>query len=542
METDPEQYLQGLPLYTSFRSAEIKIGDLLLGGTQVIRIQSMTNTPTLDTEATVRQVKGLADAGCEIVRITAQNVKEAKHLAIIKKELHKIDVNVPLVADIHYLPEAAEIAARIVDKVRINPGNYSERKNPLGKEYSEQGYREELERIAGRLFPLLKICKEYGTAIRIGTNHGSLSERIMGRYGDTPAGMVESAMEFIRIADTFGFHKLVLSMKSSNIRIVLQANRLLAARMMAEGMNYPIHLGVTEAGDGEDGRIKSAAGIGTLLEEGIGDTIRVSLTEDPVNEIPFAQKLVSFYQLDGRRKTAVAQTAALHPFQYNKRESLSFDPIGGNNPPVIIGVDLPENSHGGLPPSVLVKSSSETHILDDFRNYFRKLEHDGNKSPVILKRSLPDLKGDDLLIRLSIDFPALLCDGLGDGIWLEPADPPEQIHSMLFNILQAAGVRITKTEFISCPSCGRTKFDIQETLQNVRENTGHLKGLKIAVMGCIVNGPGEMADADYGYVGAGPGKITLYHKQQVMQRNIDENEAVEKLIELIKENGDWRDG
>ncbi len=497
----------------------------------------MTNTPTLDTAKTVAQVISLAEAGCELVRITAQNVNEAHNLSLIKKELRNKGIKVPLIADIHYLPEAAEIVARIVEKVRINPGNYSERKNKARSVISDKEYSEELEKIAERLYPLLRICKEHGTVLRIGSNHGSLSQRILNHYGDTPAGMVESAMEFTRICNGFGFHDLVLSMKSSNISIVIQATRLLVAKMMSEGMDYPIHLGVTEAGDGEDGRIKSAAGIGVLLEEGIGDTIRVSLTEDPLNEIPFAKKLVEPYTQGNIRKSSPVTVSALHPYHFEKRMTMESGIIGGEQVPVVVGTDVTEKE--------LLTSGDGISLLHDndydlskFRVKFREMLDNSDLRPVIVRIKCKNKKPEKLLIGLSIEMTSLLADGLGDGFWVE-ADPSfsqEEINHLVFGILQATGARITRTEYIACPSCGRTNFDIQKVLQEVRSRTGQHKGLKIAVMGCIVNGPGEMADADYGYVGAGPGKVTLYKKQQIVKRNIPEGKAVEELLKVIKES------
>jgi (E)-4-hydroxy-3-methylbut-2-enyl-diphosphate synthase len=535
--------IKELPTYLNYKSRIVNIGDVAIGGDLPIAVQSMTNTFTMDTAATVAQVIRLAEAGSRLVRIASQNPREAENLYAIKRELLKRGCKVPLIADIHYQPKAAEIAARIVEKVRINPGNYFEKRKSMKTEFSEKEYTEDLEKIAEKLNPLLSICKEYGTAIRIGTNHGSLSGRILSRYGDTPVGMVESAMEFLRICDAFGFHNLVLSMKSSNIRVMIQATRLLVARMKSEKMDYPIHLGVTEAGDGEDGRIKSAAGIGTLLTEGIGDTIRVSLTEDPVNEIPFAQALVKPYNINNSRKHSDITYPALHPYHYKKFLTNSSGKIGGGQVPVIVGQDISADDLTSLQ-GVNLFQPSGNNFLDDLRKYFMSLEKKGDVNPVILKVAYKEDDIESLLIRLSSDLAGALTDGLGDGVWIDPGHKtdPSEFMKILFGILQACGTRITKAEFISCPSCGRTKFDIQDTLQRIKTATGHLAGIKIAVMGCIVNGPGEMADSDYGYVGSGPGKVTLYKKQQVVKRNVDEAVAVETLVALMREGGDWRKG
>ena len=532
-----------------FTSAFVNIGDLPLGGNFPIRIQSMTNTNTNDIRATIEQCKRLAYAGCEMIRITAQGITEANNLALIRKGVHAEGINVPLIADIHFNPRAAEIAAGIVEKVRINPGNYTDKHDYHGIR-SQKAYDEELERITERLQPLLKICKQNGTAIRIGTNHGSLSGRIMDRFGDTPEGMVESALEFGRICLGEGFGNVVFSMKSSNVRVMVQSTRLLTQKMKAEGMNFPIHLGVTEAGDGEDGIIKSAVGIGAVLEEGIGDTIRVSLTGDPVVEIPVAITIAERYNASRKYKTTgIPKTSATENSGFNKHKSSAVSGIGGNYP---VGVIAEKD---GI--KYLVDEHFEiTGLLPDHNfQYFEILKGNAaemqqqsvnlnpeNTHPVILKNSY---QTDNLLrfqVDSSIDFGHLLVDGTGDAIWPVAANiPAETVNHTAFAILQATRARITRTEFISCPSCGRTLFDIEKTLQQVKEVTGHLKGLKIAVMGCIVNGPGEMADADYGYVGAGPGKVTLYKGKDIAYKNISESEAIPLLILLIKESGDWKE-
>jgi len=576
-------------------SRVVNIGDVPMGGDFPIRIQSMTTTNTLDTQATVAQAIRMIEAGCEYVRITAQGVKEAKHLAVIKKELKKSGYTTPLIADIHYNPKAAEVAARIVEKVRINPGNYTDRKK--GKpSYSDSEYAQEIEIIREKIRPLINICKQYGTALRIGSNHGSLSERILLKYGDTPAGMMESALEFVQICRDFDFHNIVLSMKASNVKVMVQANRLLVKRMTEEGMNYPIHLGVTEAGDAEDGRIKSAAGIGPLLADGIGDTIRVSLTEDPELEIPVAKEIVSgFNERDKRCEITRIENEISDPFIYNRRQTLPVDKVGnGQVPVVLLSWDIskanPYSFDKGFIPDYLFNSktgrlqklsvsndelviessriklafieseeelektstkfSGETVLiletnpnksLHELRRIINLLVKKGINQPVIFHRDYSDLSEEKLLVQASSDFSFLLIDGLIDGIWISHNRMDMKILSrMAFGILQATGSRITKTEYIACPSCGRTLFNIQETLQKIKHRTSHLKGLKIGVMGCCVNGPGEMADAHYGYVGAGKGKITLYKGRQIIQAGIAESEAVEALVTLIKMHGDWK--
>ena len=602
----------------------VNIGGVPLGGDYPIRIQSMTNTDTMDTHETVEQAINMIERGCEYVRITAQGIKEAEQLAVIQKELRKSGFQTPLIADIHFNPQAAEIAARIVSKIRINPGNYVDKKQLTKIDYSEQEYREELERIAERIFPLLKICQEHGTAMRIGTNHGSLSDRIMSRYGDTPLGMAESAMEFIRICQSFNYHDLVLSMKSSNIKVTANATRLLVAKMTEEGMNYPIHLGVTEAGNDDEGRIKSAAGIGALLEDGIGDTIRVSLTEDPEEEIPVAIAIADRFnaRISRRRNEQIAE----FPTEFARRQTFPVDGVGGDNtvrvvttcmgiaalkcyyfnkpyftpdffynppnvkvlqhPPGIKEI-TPYNSwspedENTLPlfdvtyyhtatrksllinlirvyigdlskaffrtlsldhTAVLVFESNHSEAALELREMFRMAVEFECHNPIIIKRSYGNLDPDLLQLYASIDFATLLIDGLGDGIWIEgnPKGICKFPTKTAFGILQATGTRITSTEYIACPSCGRTRFNIQEALNQVKERTSQLRGLKIAVMGCIVNGPGEMADAHYGYVGVGDGKVNLYKGKNLVKRSIPEAEAVDDLIGLIKENGDWQE-
>lgn len=614
-----------LSSYVRWLTREVKVGDLAMGGMNPIRIQSMTNTETLNTKATVDQAIRMIHAGCEYVRIATPGLKEAENLSIIKDELTKHGYRTPLIADIHFNPHVAESAARRVEKIRINPGNYVDKKNFKRKEYTDAEYADELDRIASRLYPLLKICQEYGTAMRIGTNHGSLSDRIMSRYGDTPEGMVESAMEFIRICDSFGFHKLVLSMKSSNIKVSAFATRMLVFRMQEEGYNFPIHLGITEAGEGVDGRTRSAAGIGTLLEDGIGDTVRVSLTEAPENELPVARSIAGRYnRRNGPYTEKLEKPSGIIYFSYQRRESFKVKSAGAGQLPVVVttclgkaGIDchyfnpyvmrpdyiydapgiqryehpetvglinhiheydlnqrnihplveavnvaslqteqlshpwivldeaqwkeetarvLSENNNAVL---VLHKTQkTNIHLLRRFISYLIQYRC---KSPIILRLSYPQLDIDHFNLNSAIDASYLLTDGLLDGLWLE-WDPEAtcKFPTMgAFNILQATGDRVTRTDFISCPSCGRTQFDIVKVLARVKEKTSHLKGLKIAVMGCVVNGPGEMADAHYGYVGAGHGKVNLYKGKVLVKKNVDEADALEELISLIKENNDW---
>ncbi len=501
----------------TFSTHIVKIGNVQIGGNNPIRIQSMTNTDTMDTLATVEQSIRMIKAGCKLVRITAQNVKAAENLKNIQTELRKRGYTTPLIADIHFNPKAAETAAHIVEKVRINPGNYIDKKS--NKNYTEIEYRQELENIKKRLLPLLEICKENGTAIRIGVNHGSLSDRILNRYGNTPEGMVESAMEFANICKSFGFENLVLSLKSSNARAMINANRLMVERMITEGLNYPLHLGVTEAGGGEDGRIKSTVGIGTLLKEGIGDTIRVSLTEDPEFEIPVARKIIKFSKTVSKPEFFLIRNFKdyKHPLVISESQNTKADLFVNND-------------------GLTDKSGNQYPLVKTDKNLIKNPE-----DIVVVKNAYKNLNKEDFLIKSTLDYSCPLLDGLCQGIWLDTDDTISDKDTVqtAYDILQATGVRISKTEFIACPSCGRTLFNIQKTLEKISKETKHLKGLKIAVMGCIVNGPGEMADADYGYVGAGKGKITLYKKQEVIRKNIEEEKAVEALIELIKENGDW---
>jgi (E)-4-hydroxy-3-methylbut-2-enyl-diphosphate synthase len=615
-----------------FQTREVKIGSTAIGGYNPIRIQSMTTTDTMDTKGSVEQSIRMIEAGCELVRLTAPSKKEAENLGVIKKELVERGYTTPLVADIHFTPNAAEIAAKLIEKVRVNPGNYADKKKFEEIDYTDETYQAELQRIEEKFTPLVLLCKEQGTAMRIGTNHGSLSDRILSRYGDTPEGMVASAMEFIEICRKNDYHELVISMKASNTLVMVQAYRLLVKTMKDHGMNYPLHLGVTEAGDGEDGRIKSAVGIGALLEDGIGDTIRVSLTEDPEFEIPVAQKLANKFSNKHQIKLNYSSKINFDYFHFNKRITKNIINIGGSNTSIVFA-DLSEkenivptnffgfgysysmsldkwNIHDlaadyvylgnndidfEIPGTLRLVLDLETYLknprqatvplcnLDNYTKvptntpYFlainidtltsieelptenciyivstqenqktqqiRKFQHElariNNTNPVILRFDYTEKELETFQLHASSDAGIHFIDGFGDGIWITGPQPLVDINSLSFGILQATRTRISKTEYISCPSCGRTLFDLQETTAKIRERTSHLKGIKIGIMGCIVNGPGEMADADYGYVGTGPGKINLYKEKTVVKKNVSENEAVDALIDLIREHGDW---
>lgn len=638
-ELTSRRYCNSTTAYSRYRTRVVDIGGVPLGGDHPIRVQSMTTTDTMDTEATVLQSIRMIEAGAEYVRITAPSQNEARNLENIKNELRKRGYDAPLVADIHFTPNAAEIAARIVEKVRVNPGNYADRKKFAVFEYTDEEYAQELERIRQKFLPLVEICKEHGTAMRIGTNHGSLSDRIMNRFGDTPLGMVESALEFARICGSAGYHDIVFSMKASNPQVVIQAYRLLVNRMEAEGMNYPLHLGVTEAGDGEDGRIKSAVGIGALLEDGLGDTIRVSLTEEPEAEIPVCISLVNRYRgREDHRPIPEADAWPIDPFAHHRRPARAVDRIGGDQVPVAIlpapaaALDTPDalaglgydydaaldkwniadqaadfvytgkadvayETPGTLarildadawspdahpqavpffgfddyleadtrsdrvnlvavtlddtltpaidrladdPTAVLVLTTDNSHAAAEMRRACVELVNRDIPCPVVLRRRYDGASLDELMLFSATDFGALINEGYGDGIWLDAPDAdPATANRIAFGILQATRTRISKTEYISCPSCGRTLFDLQKTTALIRARTSHLKGVKIGIMGCIVNGPGEMADADYGYVGSGPGKITLYRGQEVVKPNIPTPDALEELIDLIRSDGNW---
>jgi len=620
------KYCENLSGLERLKTINVKVGEVLVGYGYPIRVQTMATTSTINTIATVEQCLKSVNAGAELFRITAPSLKDAKNLADIKRELLKRGITTPIVADIHFNPEVALEAALYVDKVRINPGNYADPRAKFNTfEYTDEEYNDELKKVEQLFLPLLDLCNKRGVALRIGVNHGSLSDRIMSRYGDTPQGMVESAMEFLRICQRQKFQNVVVSMKASNTRVMVQSTRLLVNQMMNEGMVYPLHLGVTEAGEGEDGRIKSAVGIGTLLADGIGDTIRVSLTEDPECEIPVAKKLVSYFE---NRKTKpvipIITELPYDPFSYNRRKTYSIGIIGGNNPPIVIAdfSNLAAITHNNLQdygwrydeskqswvkgnqavdfilskpetiknlqnpstppiiqlidsltnvdktatiPSFIKINCSELNIdfinqIKEFKNLalilettnsngyadqraaFVRLINAGVKTPVIISRCYTDSNEETFQLKSASDFGALLIDGFGDGIMISSRTISQQVAcSTAFSILQASRTRTTKTEYISCPGCGRTLFNLQETVARIKNATGHLKGLKIGVMGCIVNGPGEMADADYGYVGAGNGKVSLYKGKEVYKKNIPESTAVEELISLIKDNGDWHE-
>ena len=568
--------------YMRWPTREVAIGDCPLGAHHSIRVQSMATTDTLDIEGTVAQSIRIIEAGADYVRITAPSIKHAEALEPIKKQIRAHGYSTPIIADIHFTPNAAELAARIVEKVRVNPGNYADKKKFEKIEYSQADYQAEIERIRQRFTPLVHICKEYGTAMRIGTNHGSLSDRIMSRYGDTPIGMVESAMEFVRICEDEGFHDIVLSMKASNPIVMVHAYRLLVQHMIESGRDYPLHLGVTEAGEGLDGRIKSAIGIGTLLEDGLGDTIRVSLTEEPEAEVPVAKALVERYVK--RVSHEPIEPLVVVPkdmFSYGRRETQPVANIGGLHVPVVMirnrsvvsSTDEPSADYVVADDGAIVSTSDAMvrfeHVsaddLNKFINTARTTYEDvltlsttheqampslrraifhlmevGIRTPVIAHRTYRTGDLGALMLHSATDLGALLLDGLIDGIWIECPDvSSEDLLDISFAILQATRTRITRTDFISCPSCGRTLFDLQVTSAAIRAKTDHLKGLKIAIMGCIVNGPGEMADADYGYVGSGPEKVSLYKGKEIVKRNVPTASALDELIALIKEHGDW---
>ncbi|MCB9182686.1 MAG: (E)-4-hydroxy-3-methylbut-2-enyl-diphosphate synthase [Flavobacteriales bacterium] len=637
----PWQYCPSLTRYERWRTREVRVGSVGIGGTNPIRVQSMTTTDTMDTAATVAQSIRMIEAGCELVRITAPSRKEAENLQVIKEQLRAAGFETPLVADIHFTPNAAEIAARIVEKVRVNPGNYADKKRFDVREYTDAEYADELDRIRERFTPLVRICKEHGTAMRIGTNHGSLSDRILNRYGDTPEGMVESAFEFLRICRDENYHEIVLSMKASNVQVMVQAYRLLVHRMMSEGWDYPLHLGVTEAGDGEDGRIKSAAGIGALLEDGLGDTVRVSLTEEPEAEIPVARGLVARCTARaGHDVIPEVARAPCNPFSHERRLAREVLNIGARHVPVVmadlsnrkaitpaalfawgyrysvpldkwnitdqacdyafigkntIDFEIPgtlgiiqehatwlgnngkerhypflnkreylggaqRHPHFNLvyatwpdlddafiaalkadSAAVLLIDTYNAHGMAEQRRLFFELIAQECPVPVIIGRAYGVITNDALVLDSSTDMGPLLIDGLGDGIFIadEQGGREDLVCRTAFGILQATRTRTSKTEYISCPSCGRTLFDLQETTAKIRARTSHLKGVKIGIMGCIVNGPGEMADADFGYVGTGPGVITLYREKEVVKRNVPSAQAVDELIALIKEHGMW---
>lgn len=560
--------------YRRRQTSAADIKGLMLGSGYPVRIQSMTSTSTLDTEASVAQCKRIFDAGADLVRLTAQGVREAENIGVIRSRLHADGYCKPLVADIHFNPKAAFAAAMTADKVRINPGNFVDAARTFKKlEYTDDEYRQEIEKIRAKLIPFLEICRENHTAIRLGVNHGSLSDRIMSRYGDTPAGMVESVMEYLRICREVDFRNIVISIKASNTVVMVETVRRLVAAMDAEDMHFPLHLGVTEAGDGEDGRIKSAVGMGALLSEGIGDTIRVSLSEDPELEIPVARKLVDYITArEGHPHIKGSFAKGYDHISPVRRVTEAYGIIGGGNQPVVVSsLDPSELAGCGLMPdlysgmfnavetdasqpaeevagslpagAVIVLHSSHQNPIGEMQAFIHRLTDCGCKTPVIARMRYDDSNPEDVQVKAGADFGTLLINRLIDGILLEAPNLPDKSDAVrfAFGILQAARTRMVKTEFISCPSCGRTMFDLQATVRKIKAATSHLKGLKIGIMGCIVNGPGEMADADYGYVGAAAGKVSLYKGKECVERNIPQEEALEHLISLIKANGDWHD-
>ena len=514
-------------------SKEIQVGNLRIGGNNSIRIQTMANTDTNDIEASVAQAKRCLEAGTELLRYTTQGTKEAENLGKIREALRAEGIELPLVADIHFNANVAEVAANLVEKVRINPGNFVTGKHG---DYTDEEWNDELRRIREKLHTLLSICKDKGTAIRIGVNHGSLSPRIMSRYGNTPLGLATSCMEFIELCEQEGFTNLILSVKASNTRVMIYAVRLLVQMMDAKGKNYPLHLGVTEAGSDDEGRIKSAVGIGTLLHDGIGDTIRVSLSEAPEAEIPVARKLVDYIESQRKNSTTNTQQSSLKT-EYSRRKSTPIDKIGGNNPVIVISNQkLNTNLKPDYTADEILALNQEIAIVEDLSQLNTLLSTD---KPIIVKKQFEIDDLETLQIHAAAFFGPMLIDGLIDGIWLSNKSnyiTDEQVNDIAFEILQSSRCRISKTEYTSCPSCGRTKFDLPKVVRQVKEATQGFVGLKIAVMGCIVNGPGEMADADFGYIGAGMGKVSLYKGQECVMKNIPEEEAIDKLLELINNN------
>ncbi|MCM1518948.1 MAG: (E)-4-hydroxy-3-methylbut-2-enyl-diphosphate synthase [Pseudoflavonifractor sp.] len=539
--------------YRRRRSREVTIGGVPLGGSNPIRLQSMTSTSTLDTEGSVAQCLRIADAGADYVRLTAQGVREADNMGVIRSRLRQDGYDIPLVADIHFNPRAAFAAAAQVDKVRINPGNFVDPGRTFRTlTYTDEEYAAEIRKIEDTLVPFLDLCRQHDTAIRIGVNHGSLSDRIMSRYGDTPAGMVESAMEFLRVCVAHGFMDVVISIKASNTVIMVETVRHLVKAMEQEGMDFPLHLGVTEAGDGEDGRVKSAVGIGTLLAEGIGDTIRVSLSEEPEYEIPVAATLAGYISQRADAPAISGEYAdGYDPIQPARRQSASIGIVGGDNQPVVV-IDgaadryedgcVPDFENGEIPAGVTIVETDHINVTGALQARLHAMMREGDNRPAIVRVDYGDTPADEVMIKAAADLGTLMMNGFRDGIWIRSRNlSPREIARLSFGILQAARLRITRTEYISCPSCGRTLFDLQSVVRDIKAATVHLRGLKIGVMGCIVNGPGEMADADYGYVGAAAGKVSLYKGKTCVEKNIPASEAIGKLIDLIKAGGDWHE-
>ena len=561
--------------YARRATVEVNVGGVTIGCTNPVRVQSMTNTSTMDTDGSVEQVLRIVAKGGEIVRLTTQGNREAVNMGDIKAQLKERGCNVPLVADVHFNAAVADTAAMYADKVRVNPGNYVDPARTFKQlEYTDAEYADELKRLRERFVAFLDICRAQGRAVRVGVNHGSLSDRIMSRYGDTPSGVVESCMEFLRICRDEKFDNVVVSIKTSNTTMMVTTVRRLVRVMAEEGIAYPLHLGVTEAGDAEDGRIKSAVGIGALLADGIGDTVRVSLAEAPENEIPVAKELVGYVAL--RKDAPAIEAVAAAGFNYEepvRRRTCAFGIIGGDNVPVVVGGEVEDKdiasdvaadlvpvvslenakdarfiavTYGELTPEniakirllkdiVLVASSEHMNPVGELRALVHRLMIEGVEAPVIIRRAYDESSVEALRIKASADLGVLLIDGLADGLWIEnPGMSAAELNALAFGILQATRARISKTEYIACPGCGRTMYDLQGTLARIKAATGHLKGLKIGVMGCIVNGPGEMADADYGYVGAARGKVSLYRRKECVEKNIPEDEAIERLLQLIE--------
>jgi (E)-4-hydroxy-3-methylbut-2-enyl-diphosphate synthase len=589
-------YINNFSEYKRRQTDVVSVGKINVGGNNPVSVQTMTNIDTNNVDECTDQIIRVHKEGADIVRLTTQGKREVESIHLIKNRLIELGIDIPVVADVHFRSDIADLVAPHIDKVRINPGNYLGRTKPLTS-YSQEEYKAEIDETTTRFRKLIDICREHNTSIRIGSNHGSLSQRIVSRYGDTPEGMAEAAMEFLRIAKDYSFNQIIISMKSSNTRVMVHAYRILVNKMNTEQMNYPIHLGVTEAGSEIEGRIKSAVGIGTLLADGIGDTIRVSLTEEPENEIAIGRYLVSCFDKYNNTKSDIYRgESPINPYEYNRRESYSVTNIGGDNVPVVIAdnndadyiCDSPIEKCGYLTKAdkkyplyhsieeytksdnksadinfirlncnkynsntaeilketnnaVLILRSDSDNMFLDVRSTIFRLIADNIRIPVVAEINADEALAERFAVKTATIAGPLFIDGLIDGIYAHNTNSNYKADtlSLMLSLLQASRIRTSKTEFISCPGCGRTQFKLQDAVKSVREHTWHLKGLKIAVMGCIVNGPGEMADADYGYVGSGAGKITLYKGKTVMKKNINQNTAVQELINLIKEHGDW---
>jgi (E)-4-hydroxy-3-methylbut-2-enyl-diphosphate synthase len=615
MEDRNFNYVNDLLKFERQDTSVVSIGDTPLGNGNDIRLQSMTDTDTTDTEATVNQIIRIIDAGADYVRVAVQGIREAENLKNIRAELDSRGYKTPIIADVHFNPIAAENALKYVRKIRINPGNFYDPRAKFEKvDYTDEDYRKELKKLEEKFVPFLNLCKQHNTALRIGANQGSLSDRIMSRYGDTPAGIVESVMEFLRICKKEDFHNVVISIKSSNTRLMVYTVRLMNFRMRLEGMKYPFHIGVTEAGEGEDGRIRSAVGSGALLADGIGDTIRVSLTEDPADEIPFARKLVNrFRNMERHAPITAPLFAQVNPFEYERRSTRPVADIGDKKPAIVVAslngytIEEVRSINSGTEPDyyydgkeifnkkgkkfpilsledyifndmytnqqrfvrthkseydylkaenpeiveklkrerkvVIIMETDNINSLAEMRAFFMELDAHICKNPVILHSSYEEDNYEDLLIKASTDLGGLFIDGYGDGILITNKGRTgySELKNLAFGILQASRMRVTKTEFISCPGCGRTLFEIRDVVSEVKKSFSHLKHLKIGVMGCVVNGPGEMGDVDYGYVGSTPDHVNLYKGQKLVKRHVPSEDAVSELTKLMKDNGDWRE-